>query len=79
MFKNENQQKLLLNHVLCIVLILNPCVIAMMIVGVLIKVAKTLNHDGCDQIEAKKKNRKNTNHHTYVLMAIFAKSKPRPI
>ena len=58
MFKNENQQKLLLNHVLCIVLILNPCVIAMMIVGVLIKVAKTLNHDGCDQIEAKKKNRK---------------------
>ena len=56
--KNENQQKLLLHHVLCIVLILNPCVIAMMIVGVLIKVAKTLNHDGCDQIEAKKKNRK---------------------
>jgi hypothetical protein len=52
--KNENQQKLLLNEVLCIVLMLDPCVIAMMIAWVLIKFAKTLNHDGCDQVEPKK-------------------------
>jgi hypothetical protein len=56
--QKENQQKLLLNQVLCIVLILNPCVIAMMIVEKLIKCAKTLNHHECDQREEKKMNRK---------------------
>jgi hypothetical protein len=41
--KNENEQKLLLNEVLCIVLILDPCVIAMMIADMLLKGSKTLN------------------------------------
>jgi hypothetical protein len=50
---------------------LDSCIMAMMIALVLIKVAKTLNHDGCDQIVAKKKNRKKCKNLTYGPMAIF--------
>jgi hypothetical protein len=69
-FKNENRQKLLLNKMLCIVLMLRCCAITMMMVGMLIKCAKTLNPNECDPREEKRKNR---NMHTTSHMWHLAK------
>jgi hypothetical protein len=50
------------------------CDIAMMIVCVLINDAKTLEYDHWSKKRERRKIKKNTNHLTYVLMAIFANS-----
>jgi hypothetical protein len=69
--KNENQQKLFLHMVLCIVLLHNSCAFAMIVVICLSNVPKNLNLTFFSPSKVKQNKKKLTKKGTYVSLGLF--------